>query len=124
MTMPDRALLDELTALTCELVVIRSIAEQPDQLHAVRGGRIYGRGSQDMKGSGAVLLRLLKDLAALDVPPDVGFMFVSDEEIGGANGTGILLEQGWRCGFFLAAEPTDLDICFEQKGAMWVEVHL
>jgi succinyl-diaminopimelate desuccinylase len=181
--MTDQTLLDELTALTCDLVTIPSIAERPEQLQAVidyaeryaravpgvhihrgecagkpnlvatlrdtrtpavllnahldvvparaeqfqpivRAGRVYGRGSQDMKGSGAVLLRLLKDLAALDAPPDVGFMFVSDEEIGGANGTGILLEQGWRCGFFLAAEPTDMEICFEQKGAMWVEVHL
>ncbi|HET9224948.1 MAG TPA: M20/M25/M40 family metallo-hydrolase [Roseiflexaceae bacterium] len=181
--MTDQSLLNELTALTCDLIAIPSIAEQPDQLQAaidyaeryaravpgayvhrgesagkpnlvvtlrdthapavllnahldvvparpeqfqpaVRDGRIYGRGSQDMKGSGAVLLRLLKDLAALDTPPDVGFMFVSDEEIGGADGTGILLEQGWRCGFFLAAEPTDLEICFEQKGAMWIEIQL
>src|SRR5262245_44861086 len=29
---------------------------------AVRDGRIYGRASQDMKGSGAVLMRLMKDL--------------------------------------------------------------
>jgi succinyl-diaminopimelate desuccinylase len=98
---------------------------RPEQFQPeLRDGRIYARGSQDMKGSGAVLLRLLKDLAALDAPPDVGFMFVSDEEIGGMDGTGYLLEQGWRCGFFLAAEPTDLDICFEQKGAMWVELRL
>ena len=42
----------------------------------VRDGRIYGRASQDMKGSGAVLLRLIKDLSALPAPPDVGFMFI------------------------------------------------
>src|SRR5262245_7404724 len=133
--MTDQSLLDELTALTCDLVAIPSIAERPDQLLAaidyaeryarsvpgvhihrgewagkpnlvvtlrdtrapavllnahldvvparleqfqseVRDGRIYGRGSQDMKGSGAVLLRLLKDLAALGAPPAVGFKFV------------------------------------------------
>jgi succinyl-diaminopimelate desuccinylase len=51
-------------------------------------------------------------------------MFVSDEEIGGENGSGELLRAGWNCGFFLAAEPTDLDICFAQKGCMWVEIHL
>jgi succinyl-diaminopimelate desuccinylase len=90
----------------------------------VRGGRIYGRASQDMKGSGAVLLRLMKDLAAFPEPPDVGFMFVSDEETSGENGTGYLLRQGWRCDFFLAAEPTELQICFMQKGAIWFEIHL
>ncbi len=88
----------------------------------VRDGRIYGRGTQDMKGSAAVLMRLMRDLAALPEPPDVGFQFVGDEEIGGFNGTGYLLEQGWRCDFFIAAEPTDLQICFQQKGGMWVDV--
>ena len=98
---------------------------RPEQfVPEVRGGRIYGRASQDMKGSGAVLLRLIRDLATLPTPPDVGFMFVSDEEIGGENGSGELLRAGWGCGFFLAAEPTDLDICFAQKGCMWVEIHL
>jgi succinyl-diaminopimelate desuccinylase len=90
----------------------------------VREGRIYGRASQDMKGSGAVLLRLMKDLAALPERPDVGFMFVSDEEIGGEEGTGYLAREGWGCGFFLAAEPTDLQICYAQKGVMWVEASL
>lgn len=90
----------------------------------VRDGRIYGRGSQDMKGSAAVLLRLLKDLAARPNPPDVGFQFVSDEEIGGMNGTAKLAEHGWGCGFFLAAEPTDLQICYQHKGAMWIDLHL
>jgi succinyl-diaminopimelate desuccinylase len=88
----------------------------------VREGRIYGRGAQDMKGAAAVLLRLMRDLAALPEPPDVGFQFVGDEEIGGFNGTGYLLEQGWRCQFFIAAEPTDLQVCFAQKGSMWVDV--
>jgi len=101
------------------------VAARPDQFQpSVRDGRIFGRGSQDMKGSGAVLLRLIRDLAALPEPPDVGFMFVSDEEIGGEQGTGYLARQGWGCDFFLAAEPTDLQICYAQKGAMWVELFL
>lgn len=181
MTTP--ALVDELVALTSELIAIPSTADQPDQLQAVidyaeryasalpgvfiqrvesqgkpslvvtlretrspavmlnahldvvpgrpeqyrpevRDGRVYGRGSQDMKGSGAVLLRLLKDLAALPAPPDVGFMFVSDEEIGGIHGTNYLASTGWGCRFFLAAEPTDMQICYAQKGIAYLEVLL
>jgi succinyl-diaminopimelate desuccinylase len=186
MDMPvhDRALLDEMVALTCDLIAFESIDQQRDEIHAaidyaeryarahtngliervesqgipnlvvslrgnrtpkltlnahldvvpgrpeqfhpqVREGRIYGRGSQDMKGSAAVLLRLIKDLAALPEPPDVAFQFVGDEEIGGANGTRVLLEErGWRTGFFLAAEPSDLQICYAHKGSMWPEVLL
>jgi succinyl-diaminopimelate desuccinylase len=101
------------------------VPARPEQfMPVVRDGRIYGRGSQDMKGSGAVLLRLIKDLAALPAPPDVGFMFVSDEEIGGEHGTGYLAQQGWSCGFFLAAEPTDMQICYAQKGVLWIEATL
>src|SRR5204863_8462163 len=101
------------------------VPARPEQFRPeVRDGRIYGRASQDMKGSGAVLLRLMKDLAALPEPPDVGFMFVSDEEIGGENGTGYLADQGWSCGFFLAAEPTDLQICYAHTGVLWVDARL
>jgi succinyl-diaminopimelate desuccinylase len=101
------------------------VPARPEQFQPiVRDGRIYGRASQDMKGSGAVLLRLLKDLAVLPEPPDVGFMFVSDEEIGGVHGTGYLARQGWGCGFFLAAEPTDMQICYAQKGVLWIEAEL
>ncbi len=108
--------------LNAHLDVVPARAEQFSP--AVRDGRIYGRASQDMKGSGAVLLRLLRDLAARAAPPDVGFMFVSDEEIGGENGTGYLAEQGWGCEFFLAAEPTDMQICYAQKGVLWIEASL
>jgi succinyl-diaminopimelate desuccinylase len=90
----------------------------------LRDGRIYGRGSQDMKGSCAVMLHLLRDLAALPARPDVGFQFVTDEEIGGRNGTNRLLQEGWRCGFMLCLEPTDMGILFEHKGAMWVDLRL
>ncbi|RRR75771.1 MAG: M20 family peptidase [Candidatus Viridilinea halotolerans] len=93
-------------------------------LPEVRDERIYGRGSQDMKGSCAVMLRLMRALAALPNPPDVGFQFVADEEIGGADGTGRLLAEGWRCGFMLCLEPTDMGILYAHKGAMWVEITL
>ncbi len=90
----------------------------------VLDGRIYGRASLDMKGSVAVLLHLLKTWAAHDSRPNIGIQFVSDEEIGGEDGTGRLLEEGWRCGCFVSLEPTDLGICYEQKGILWVKVKL
>ena len=104
------------------------VAAKPEQFEPEeRMGRLYGRATQDMKGSVAVMLRLIKDLAAaasINDRPNVGFQFVGDEEIGGFDGTGWLLEQGWRCGFFIAAEPTDMRICYAQKGVAWYEVRL
>jgi len=105
--------------LNAHLDVVAARAEQWEP--HIRDGRIYGRGSQDMKGSAAVL-RLLKELAMLDPLPDVGVQFVSDEEIGGADGTARLVDEGWECNFFIAAEPTDLQICYAHKGGMKSEL--
>jgi succinyl-diaminopimelate desuccinylase len=101
------------------------VVGRPEQFTPeVRDGRIYGRGSQDMKGSVAVMMRLLKDLAARPDKPDVGFQFVTDEEIGGMNGTGRLFQEGWSCETHIALEPTDLAILYAHKGGMWFEVRL
>jgi len=99
------------------------VAARPEQYQPViQNGRIYGRGSQDMKGACAVLMRLMKDLAARPQPPDIGFMFVADEEIGGFQGTNYLLDQGWRSSLFIAAEPTDLNICYAAKGMVRLDI--
>lgn len=101
------------------------IAAPPEMFEPeVRDNRIYGRGSYDMKGGVAVLLRLLSEFAHHEPRPDVAVQFVSDEEIGGEQGTGRLLSEGWRCGFFIATEPTNLRICHEQKGVIWLQLQL
>ncbi len=90
----------------------------------VRDGRIYGRATQDMKGGVAVLLRLFAELATWEPRPDVAIQIVSDEETGGEHGTARLLREGWRCGLFVAAEPTDLRICYQQKGMVMLRLRL
>jgi succinyl-diaminopimelate desuccinylase len=94
------------------------VPARPDQFDPfIKGDRMYGRGTQDMKGAAAVLIRLAQDLAKLPDPPDVNFQFVTDEEIGGFHGTRHLLEdEGFTCDFFITAEPTDLNICNMHKG--------
>jgi succinyl-diaminopimelate desuccinylase len=87
-----------------------------------RDGRIYGRGTQDMKAAAAAMLLALKDLALAGRHPSVSWQFVTDEEIGGEHGTGHLFANGYTGDFFLAGEPTDLTIVNRAKGILWLNV--
>lgn len=89
-----------------------------------RPGQLWGRGSYDMKGAAAVYLQLVRDLAALDDPPNVQVQFVTDEEIGGHRGAERLVPEGFVGDFMIAGEPTNLNICHAAKGVYWVTLHL
>ncbi len=101
------------------------VPARDDQWQTVeRDGKLYGRGTQDMKGAAAVYMKIIHDIAAMpaDQRPNVLFQFVTDEEIGGANGTAKLRDEGWSANLFIAGEPTDLQICHAAKGILWVEI--
>jgi succinyl-diaminopimelate desuccinylase len=87
-----------------------------------RDGKIYGRGAQDMKGAAAAMMLLLQELAESNEQPNIGWQFVTDEEIGGNDGVGYLLRQGYTADFFLAGEPTDLQIVNLAKGILWITI--
>jgi len=96
---------------------------RPEQFEpVVRDGKLYGRGAQDMKGAAAAFLLVLKAFAEQGRQPSVAWQFVSDEEIGGDDGAGYLLRQGYTADFFLAGEPTDLRVVNRAKGILWVDV--
>ncbi len=58
-------------------------------------GKLYGRGSVDMKGFDAVAMHILRDLSMAGTDLDAGLMLTFDEEIGGANGAAKLAEMGF-----------------------------
>jgi acetylornithine deacetylase/succinyl-diaminopimelate desuccinylase-like protein len=87
-------------------------------------GKLYGRGSADMKGGLAaslVAIRALKE-AGVSLRGDILFVGSVDEEIGGANGMGFLVESGSvKADFAINAEQTDLAIMTAYKGNCWVQ---
>jgi acetylornithine deacetylase len=85
----------------------------------IRDGRVYGRGSQDMKGSIAAIVAAVRALVEKGVrlKGDLVLAFVADEEYGSI-GTEHLVGQV-KADAAIVAEPTDLDICLAHKG-FWV----
>lgn len=79
----------------------------------VQDGRIYGRGTADMKGGLACALTAIKILKERGFTPrgDVIFETVVDEEYSGANGTLAARMSGINADFGIILEPTGLTIC-------------
>ncbi|BCK85330.1 peptidase [Dysosmobacter sp. NSJ-60] len=88
-------------------------------------GRVYGRGSSDMKGG------LIANLMAMDaiiksgikLKGDVLLASVIGEETGGA-GTLSMLSRGYRADGAIVPEPSDLNICPVSLGVIWFRIRV
>lgn len=85
------------------------------------GNKLYGAGAMDMKANVACLISVFK-LMAPTVSYPLGLQLVTDEEIGGFDGTKYQIEKGVRADFVLAGEPTNFDIVHQAKGILLVKV--
>ena len=91
----------------------------------VEGGRLYGRGSADMKGGVAASICALSVLEASGGRRgcELVFQFVADEEKGGGLGTRALMERGLLRGdACLVPEPTALCVCVAERGLLQGEI--
>lgn len=88
----------------------------------IKHGRLYGRGSCDMKGSLAAMMSATLALANLPEPlaGDVIFTGVVDEEHA-SKGTSKLVER-FKPDAAIVGEPTDLDVAIAHKGYAWLEI--
>jgi acetylornithine deacetylase len=85
----------------------------------VKNGRLYGRGSADLKGGLAAAfwgLRILKDLG-FETRGDILFESVVDEEFAGGNGTLASRLRGHNADLALLTEPTRMQVCTACQGA-------
>lgn len=101
------------------------VAAKPEQfIAAVKDGKLYGRGAVDMKTAAVALTSVFCDVAPkVDYP--LGLQIVTDEELGGFDGTQLQMEQGVTADFALAGEFTKLgQICTESRGICQVEIIL
>jgi succinyl-diaminopimelate desuccinylase len=102
-----------------------SLWSRPPLEATVEGSHVYGLGSANCKGSGAVQLWLAKEIARRGGPAkgEVVFTFVTDEESLGPNGMCFLREQGIvEPDLLLLGAPTDNSLITTERGVLWVEI--
>src|SRR5689334_15414818 len=106
----------------CDTVDVPGMAEPFSG--AIRDGKLYGRGSYDMKGSLAACIAAAKALAdaRVSLRGDVVVAAVADEEYGSL-GTRDLLHHVKVDGA-IVTEPTALEVCLAHKGYLWIEVEI
>lgn len=99
------------------------VPAQPEQfVPTLEDDRLYGRGTLDMKVAAVALAHVFAETAS-KVPYPLGLQIVTDEEIGGENGTAHQLSQGVDTQLAIAGEFTPLGtICNESRGFCWAEL--
>jgi acetylornithine deacetylase len=87
-----------------------------------KDGRIFGRGSQDMKGGLAAMMSAILHLARTGAlsAGRVILAAVIDEEYA-SSGADALVKQ-WKADAAVVGEPTDMKIAVGHKGFEWVEI--
>ncbi len=95
----------------------------------VRDGRLFGRGTCDMKGGIAAAVVAAETLLELepDLPGAIEISGTADEESGGYGGVAWLARQGFlskpRVDHVIIPEPLNVDrVCIGHRGVWWAEV--
>ena len=87
---------------------------------AVRDGRMYGRGTYDMKGGLAACLMALLDAKAIRLRGDVILIAVADEEHASLGMQSVLKRV--TADAAIVTEPTELCVAIAHKGFTWHEI--
>lgn len=98
------------------------VSGKPEQFIPIeKDGKLYGRGTNDMKGGAAVEILVFRELAKT-LPYPIALQLVTDEELGGYDGTQLQIKQEVHAEFVIAGEPTNYGINNKAKGIIWMNV--
>lgn len=97
------------------------VAGMPDPFSGrIEGGKLYGRGSYDMKASVVASMAAIRELANRRPAGDVVLTAVADEEFASLGTQEVL--KVCRTDAAICTEPTSLKTCLAHKGFVWIEI--
>lgn len=85
-------------------------------------GKLYGRGSADMKSGLAAMVCAFLELKNENLPCKVELHLVTDEEDGGHKCSKYLADNGFRGDFVICGEPTQMGIGVQAKGVLQINI--
>jgi acetylornithine deacetylase/succinyl-diaminopimelate desuccinylase family protein len=91
----------------------------------IADGKLFGRGSCDMKGGLAAIVSVAEVFRKSGIVPRGTLLYsiVVDEETGGKKGTGYLVENGHiKADMAVVAEPSDFRMSVSEGGVLWFEL--
>ena len=105
---------------------IVGVSEMDDPFNPIiEDGRMYGRGSYDMKSGMAACMMTLKNATNMNLSGDVILSAVIDEEYASLGTQAIIKEwERWAADAVIVTEPTELEISVAHKGFVWLDVEV
>jgi succinyl-diaminopimelate desuccinylase len=93
---------------------------------AVKAGKLYGRGSCDMKGGLTAMMLTAKAIAESDrrLRGDLLLHFAMGEETSEPGTKTLLMDKGYIGDWGIVLEPTNLKVVTTEKGLLWVDVEI
>jgi acetylornithine deacetylase/succinyl-diaminopimelate desuccinylase family protein len=92
----------------------------------IKGNKLYGLGSADMKGGIAAILSAIIQNKRKKLNGTICFIFVADEEMNSNFGIKYLVENGYinNGNFAIVAEPTNLKLAVRSLGNIWLKISI
>ncbi len=109
-----------------DTINLDSVSDSDNKIIAgIKGDKMFGLGTSDMKGGVAAMLYALKELVRINFKPkyDIFFAFTGDEEADKAGALHLLEnELTNNTKLMIVGEPTNLNLGLGSKGQIWFEV--
>jgi acetylornithine deacetylase len=104
-------------ALVCHSDTVPFEASWEEAVHpAIRDGRLYGRGSCDVKGFLACALAAVNGVDLNSLRSPIGLIITADEEVGCVGAKRLAAEKAFAANHIIIGEPTGLQVIRAGKG--------